>query len=198
MVLEGYPALPLWEEFKLALAQDFIISTRSQERSIDCTLKAISDNVHDGGRSLSHFGLPEPLFHSLEVVTEQEQYAPRSDVLLLQAHTQFRQMNEEQQSIFTNVVLSATSYSQLGHICERPFFLEGKPGRGKTFVVDAMCSQLRGQNVIVLIVGSSALAATLYEGGRTAHNLFQIPVLKVSPHSPFTVCHSSLSEHFIQ
>ena len=69
MVLEGYPTLPLWEEFKLALAQDFIISTRSQEHGIDCTLKAISSNVHDGGRSLSHFGLPEPFFCSPEVVT---------------------------------------------------------------------------------------------------------------------------------
>lgn len=90
------------------------------------------------------------------------------------------------------------SYLQLGHICNRPFFLEGKPGRGKTFVVDVICSQLRGQNVIILVVRSSALAATLYEGGRMAHNLFQIPVLEVSPQSPFTVCHGTLNERFVQ
>jgi hypothetical protein len=60
-----------------------------------------------------------------------------------------------------------------------PFFLEGKPGRGKTFVVNAICTALRAENHIALIVGSSALAATLYEGGRTAHNLFAIPVTEV-------------------
>jgi hypothetical protein len=186
MILEGYPALPLWNEFKMHLAQDFVLSTHSEERGVDNALKAISDNVHDGGRSLTHFGLPEPLFRSPEVVIEQELYAPRTGALLLQARAQFRTMNDEQRTIFTTVVLTATSYSQLGHLCERPFFVEGKPGRGKTFVVDAICSQLRGQAFIVLIVGSSALAATLYEGGRTAHNVFQIPVLEVSRGAAFS------------
>src|SRR5277367_1974948 len=61
-----------------------------------------------------------------------------------------------------------------------PFFIEGKPGHGKTFLVDVLCCDLRSRGLIVLIVGTSALATTLYEGGRTAHNLFQIPVTDVS------------------
>jgi chromosomal replication initiation ATPase DnaA len=60
-----------------------------------------------------------------------------------------------------------------------PLFIEGKPGYGKTFVLDAVACTLRSQRLIVLIVGSSALAATLYKEGRTAHNLFQIPVKDV-------------------
>jgi hypothetical protein len=63
---------------------------------------------------------------------------------------------------------------------QSPRFIEGKPGRGKTFLLDTIASFLRSQGLIVLIVGTSALAATLYEGGRTAHNLFKIPVTKVS------------------
>ncbi|KAG2139348.1 hypothetical protein DEU56DRAFT_735822, partial [Suillus clintonianus] len=40
----------------------------------------------------------------------------------------------------------------------------------KTFLVDVLCSQLRSKGNIVLIVGTSALAAALYEQGRTAHS----------------------------
>ena len=178
IILEGYPAFPLWERFKFALAHDFILSTRSQERGLELSLNAISDNVRDGGRSLKDFGMPEPVMRSPEVVTEQETYAPRSNQLIHLAQAQFRTMNSEQKNAFTSIVLRATQYSIQGVGSNQPFFLEGKPGRGKTFVVDAICSQLRGQKFIVLVVGSSALAATLYEGGRTAHNLFQIPVLE--------------------
>ena len=180
VILEGYPALPLWEQFRYDLARDFIISTRSEERGIDMALQAISDNVHDGGRSLKQFGLPEPLRRSPEVVIEQETYSSRSHELRDAAQHCFQRMNIEQKETYSIVVDAATDYAYAGRLNEKPFFLEGKPGRGKTFVVDSICCQLRAQNLIVLVVGSSALAATLYEGGRTAHNLFQIPVVEVS------------------
>jgi len=180
VVLENYPARPLWDVFKVSLAQDFIIATHSEELGLDRALQAIADNVHDGGRSLTDYGLPEPQLRNPEVVIEQETYCPLASQLLERARIQFRTMNSEQKNIFTSVVLSATSYAQLGNKCVHPVFVEGKPGRGKTFVVEAISNQLRGQKLIVLIVGSSALAATLYEGGRTAHNLFQIPVIEVS------------------
>ena len=181
VILENYPARPLWDEFKNSMAQDFIISTRSQQLGLDKALKAIAENVHDGGRNLSFYGLPEPEMQNREVVIEQERYSPQAGELLNRARAQFHQMNDEQKTIFTAIVIAATSYVQLEQANAHPFFVEGKPGRGKTFVVDAICNQLRGQQLVVLIVGSSALAATLYDGGRTAHNLFQIPVVEVRP-----------------
>ena len=48
------------------------------------------------------------------------------------------------------------------------------------FIVDAICSALRARCIIVLVISSSTLAATLHEGDRTAHNVFQIPPLQVS------------------
>jgi hypothetical protein len=38
---------------------------------------------------------------------------------------------------------------------------------------------LRSQADIAIIAGSTALSATLYERGRTAHSVFGIPVLDV-------------------
>ncbi|KAG1838443.1 hypothetical protein DFJ58DRAFT_668368, partial [Suillus subalutaceus] len=52
------------------------------------------------------------------------------------------------------------------------FFVEGRPGRGKTFMVNALSSTLRAEGHIILIVGSSALCATAYKRGRSAHYLF--------------------------
>ena len=49
------------------------------------------------------------------------------------------------------------------------------------YLINAVASKLRSEGHIVLIVGSSALSATLYERGRTAHSLFRIPVKEVRP-----------------
>jgi hypothetical protein len=125
IILEGYPATRLWERFQLDLARDFILSTHSEERGVDLTLKAISDNVHDGGHSLKDFGLPEPLIRSPEVVTEHETYAHCSRLLIWSAQSQFRQMNAEQKQTFTSVILAATQYSLQGVISNHPFFVEG-------------------------------------------------------------------------
>ncbi|KAA8893150.1 hypothetical protein FN846DRAFT_751924, partial [Sphaerosporella brunnea] len=50
--------------------------------------------------------------------------------------------------------------------------LNGKAGRGKTYTVNAIINQLRGRGSIVLVCGFDSLSVTLYERGRTAHNLF--------------------------
>ena len=73
------------------------------------------------------------------------------------------------------------------------FFLEGRPGRGKTFMVNALTCTLRASHHIILIVGSSALCVTAYPCGRAAHYMFGIPIteestnLRSSVH-PFSTC----------
>lgn len=81
-------------------------------------------------------------------------------------------------SITTSNMTTETTAEPQSHDTQ-PIFLEGKPGHGKTFIVDAIYSKLRSEGKIVLIVGTSALAAALHERGRTAHNLFGIPVTEV-------------------
>jgi hypothetical protein len=50
--------------------------------------------------------------------------------------------------------------------------------------MNAIVNILRSERKIVLICGTSALAASLYERGRTAHSLFEIPVTEVRPPFP--------------
>jgi len=178
IILEGWPAAPLWDQFSDALSADFFSRCHSHERGRDLALQSLGELVGEGGGSLAQYGLPLPRFRSAQVVVEIETYSQRTQELLEDAHARLATMNAEQRTAFNSIQLFVSEYTE-HHLPASPLFLEGQPGRGKTFLVDALCSLLRAQNKIVLIVGSSTLAATLYEGGRTAHNLFQIPVTEV-------------------
>lgn len=98
----------------------------------------------------------------------------------------YDQLNAEQRHVFDQIYLAIQNHEST------PFFVEGRPGRGKTFLVKALSSGLRVQGKIILIVGSSALCATAYDRGCTAHHMFGIPVTddainlhsKIQPFSP--------------
>ncbi|KAF8141784.1 hypothetical protein EV363DRAFT_1144330, partial [Boletus edulis] len=53
-------------------------------------------------------------------------------------------------------------------------FIDGKAGRSKTFLINAVCDKLRSLSRIVLPTTSSAFAAQLYSGGRTTHSMFKV------------------------
>ena len=55
-------------------------------------------------------------------------------------------------------------------------FIDGKAGRGKSYVVECLTWLLRSKEEIVLVTGSTALSVVGYDRGRTAHSTFGIPV----------------------
>jgi hypothetical protein len=179
LILAGYPAVPLWESFVDELTADFSTSLPSFELATNRSLQQISEWVQENGRTLSDFGLPEPHLPSTEVLAELLAYQPHQQALLLTANSKYDQLNFEQKKIHNIIIKCVSLYQNDPLALPPPMFVEGKPGRGKTFLLDTIACFLRSQGSIVLIVGTSALAATLYEGGRTAHNLFKIPVTQV-------------------
>ncbi|CDF37706.1 ATP dependant DNA helicase PIF1 [Chondrus crispus] len=58
----------------------------------------------------------------------------------------------------------------------RLFFLDAPGGTGKTFVLSAIQDFLRSRPKQVIAVATSAVAAVLLDGGRTAHSVFKIPI----------------------
>ncbi|CDF35745.1 ATP dependant DNA Helicase Pif1 [Chondrus crispus] len=58
----------------------------------------------------------------------------------------------------------------------RLFFLDAPGGTGKTFVLSAIQDFLRSRRKQVIAVATSAVAAVLLDGGRTAHSVFKIPI----------------------
>ncbi|XP_074356297.1 uncharacterized protein LOC141695998 [Apium graveolens] len=79
-------------------------------------------------------------------------------------------LNDKQADIFETVVSNVRC--KTGGL----FFFYGYRGTGKTFLWKTIISNLRSEGKIVLAVASSGIASLLFEGGRTAHSRFKIPI----------------------
>jgi predicted ATPase len=51
-------------------------------------------------------------------------------------------------------------------------FVDGRAGRGKTFLMAAICDRIRGDGGIVCVIDTTALSVIHYERGRAAHSAF--------------------------
>lgn len=56
------------------------------------------------------------------------------------------------------------------------FFLDAPGGTGKTFLISLLLASVRSRSEIALAIASSGIAATLLEGGRTAHSALKLPL----------------------
>lgn len=54
--------------------------------------------------------------------------------------------------------------------------MDAPGGTGKTFLIALILATIRTQNDIALALASSGIAATLLEGGRTAHSALKLPL----------------------
>ncbi|XP_076065261.1 ATP-dependent DNA helicase Pif1-like [Oratosquilla oratoria] len=61
---------------------------------------------------------------------------------------------------------------------KRGFFISAPGGTGKSFLLNILLDTVRSRGEIALAVASSGIAATVLHGGRTAHNMFKIPLMK--------------------
>jgi len=111
IILEGYPACPLWDHFNQDLALDYITATllRSGELIVPCSNLRV---LQDGGHSLKNYGLPEPTLRFAEVVAELEAFEGRHDGLRHKSDEMVAHMNDEQTSIFNHIIDSVMEYQQ--------------------------------------------------------------------------------------
>ncbi|XP_044592014.1 ATP-dependent DNA helicase RRM3-like [Cotesia glomerata] len=90
-------------------------------------------------------------------------------------------LTAEQKIIYDRIMLAVAA--EQGGI----FFLDAPGGTGKTFLISLILAKIRSQQKIALVVASSGIAATLLDGGRTAHSLFEVP-LDIH-HKPDAMCY---------
>jgi hypothetical protein len=181
-----HPAVNLFIAFQEQLSADHMDRTQNAPLALQFTLKDIASALISQSAKLSDFGLPNPEENVDELLLEDAIFEDRRSELLELSETQIQNLLPEQKLAFQAVISAVcgnefgTSNLQEDREGTNCFFLEGKSGRGKTYTVNAIINQLRGRESIVLVCGSTALSVTLYERGRTAHNLFGIPVTEVS------------------
>ncbi|GBO03520.1 hypothetical protein AVEN_16201-1, partial [Araneus ventricosus] len=55
-------------------------------------------------------------------------------------------------------------------------FLDAPGGTGKTFLINLLSAQTQKDKKVAIAVASSGIAATLFDDGRTAHSVLQLPL----------------------
>ena len=99
-------------------------SMHSTERGINRTLQQIAEYIEDTGRSLEHFGLPQPQLHSPEVTIELEAFEHQLDILRIQASVELMSMNLEQQHVFYSIYNNIRECNSTKCTCN-PIFVKG-------------------------------------------------------------------------
>lgn len=165
--------LQLWTEFRHKISEDFILDTMGDvEQGYNEALIQLGTFLQGHGKRLDNYGLPQPIPNSNEVQRELRRWAPQAAFFQQQVNIGWSTFNPEQQDIFLRVQFAILNNEPL------LMFVDGKAGRGKTFLVNVLCAWVRASGRIALPTATSAFAAQLYPGGQTTHSTFG-----VSPYS---------------
>lgn len=137
VVLEGYPAVPLWEHFRFNLTIDLQMQLNDDDKASCKALQIIETFLSHSHHHLSDFGLPLPQCHSREL-EEENQYLIHNHHRLIEERDWLLQMLNHKQSILFEILFNTIARHRPGIN-----FVEGKPGRGKTFLINALATALR-------------------------------------------------------
>ncbi|XP_054720603.1 uncharacterized protein LOC129230227 [Uloborus diversus] len=172
----------LWEKYKDSFSEDIQFQHERQlqdsalstkDKAYNQCLILIEDTVQTlGGQRLMDYGLPQP--ERFETNLQNREYMRETNFdledLKKKVHNAEVSLTGEQSSVYQKVLNSLESGSG------QMFFLDS-PGRtGKTFLLSLLLSKVRSNKGIALATASSGIAATLLEGGKTAHSAFRLPL----------------------
>ena len=128
------------------------------------------------------FGMPSPNRPSTDIVNSEIKREQQFETVSLTTFVENNEqlLTDEQKNVYDRINLSIAA-EQGGF-----FFLDAPGGTGKTFLISLILARIRSQNRIALAIASSGIAATLLDGGRTAHSALK---LQLNIHTnPDAVC----------
>lgn len=179
-----FPATPhrLWEKYKDSMSEDILHASRIRLQNPDAPF---SDAIYNDALiqiedicmlinnvPLINLGMPSPNRPANDLLNTDLQREHMFDVNDLNA---FVQTNEPklltgQKNIYDTVMHSIAA--QQGGFC----FLDAPGGTGKTFLISLILAKVRSNGNVALALASSGIAATLLDGGRTAHSALKLPL----------------------
>lgn len=179
-----FPSNPheLWHKYNDHMADDFLHRARIATSNQDLEM---NDDMHNQalisiedtcllicGNSLNNLGMPSPNRLRHEAVNREMDRERGYDQNALSdtVQTSIPMLNNEQKHAYNTVMQSVDRES--GGI----FFLDAPGGTGKTFLISLILATIRSRGHVAIAVASSGIAATLLEGGRTAHSAFKLPL----------------------
>lgn len=178
----------LWEAHKDGMCDDILRRRQrvNPEASYDNSiynegLQLLDEKVRDlTGRSIVEFGLPEPevnaAYQPVNEVQRELNYNQEHLAEILAERV--GNLVEDQLTVYQTVTEKLAN-GEGGLI-----FLDAPGGTGKTFLLNLLLAKVRQGGEIALAVASSGIAATLLEGGKTAHSMFKLPLSSSTDDNP--------------
>ncbi|XP_076057681.1 uncharacterized protein LOC143035066 [Oratosquilla oratoria] len=169
----------IWEETKDLFASDFLYFRGLTEYNDEIYLDAL-DNIQEnvlncGGGRIVQYGLPPSRDgeKTTNVIRREKSY---NKVRLAEEVEGKKVLLNEKQRFCYETVMARVEGGRKD--CNNGFFLDAPGGTGKYFVLNIILDTVRSTRKIALAVASSGIAATVLHGGRTAHNMFKIPLME--------------------
>ncbi|XP_021867210.2 uncharacterized protein [Spinacia oleracea] len=162
----------LWLKFYSALSEDFKHQFPDSEAKVrQLTTRSVEQCLEEMGKSLKTFGLEhliEPtddeLARTRDIIDSLDAPIPNHCIRCRDS------LNLAQQEAFTCII---------EHVKQKKpgaFFIDGPGGIGKTFLYNALYTEIRLMGLIVLPTATSGIAAANIPSGRTTHSRFKIPI----------------------
>jgi PIF1-like helicase len=163
--------LPLcvWTKFLPNFIANFMLDNDEDlHLSTNLALQDLARYLEEYGKCLTDFSLPQPISPTSELTHEYQRWQRLMPHLLEQALQASESFNYKQHLIAQQITHALSLNLPL------LIFIDGKVGRGKTFLVNVLCNWVQGHGLIVLPTATSAFAAQMYPGGQTTHSTFKV------------------------
>ena len=157
----------IWSTFRTQFCLDYALQLGSEVGENHALLE-IQRNLDEHGKTLGQFGLPDVISFTAEVEHELIRWNSGVDGLAARAAASLAILNTGQREIFDEVMDAIQGNRPL------TLFIDGKAGRGKTFLINTICEHIRALGLIAIPTATAAFAAQLYPGGRTTHSAFKV------------------------
>lgn len=175
----------LWQNHKENLSDDcqhrlrqppYNIALPSSQNAQDLALCEIRRLLQRVSSDLTMVGLPSPVtdyMAAFDTITNRLVRDELSyDIAELQRYIlESEPKLNDQQRIAVDRICNDAEFDDGGI-----YFLTGPGGTGKTFVENLALARLRVQGKVALAVATTGIAATLLDGGQTAHSKLGIPI----------------------
>lgn len=172
----------LWEKYKENLSEDILYQLRrvnsndelpfSAEIFNQALIKLEDKCIAINNKTLVQLGLPASERNSNDLfdreLLRERQYD--TDELRAYIENQTSRLVADQKLAF-DTVMNHVANNSGGLI-----FLDAPGGTGKTFLINLILAAIREKRDIALAIASSGIAATLLDGGRTAHSALKLPL----------------------
>ena len=180
----------LWLNYRDSMAEDILMTAKRANPTLDIVytdaiynqaLLLLEDNVLAlDGKDLQSYGLDMP--RRCQQLTLSKEFL-RETSYDLEKLEQMVQLNEprltsDQRDVYGKIL--ANIDSRQGGI----MFLDAPGGTGNTFLLNLLLAKIRMRRSIAIAVAFSGIAATLLDGGRTAHSTLKLPLNLTRTESP--------------